>query len=127
MDGQGGAERDLIEAALDSAIDLGEWEQPAPTVASGPVRSKQEESVPFKLLDELDKSTTATCKKTPGPAREEEDSLRRTAIHKGTVQKLYECASSPANLQKPCLVMRGDSDWRSRILCGRTDNAGGRY
>jgi hypothetical protein len=46
-------------AALDSTKDLIEWEQPAPPIAPGAVRSNQEENVLFKLLEELDKSTTA--------------------------------------------------------------------
>ena len=53
--------------------DLVEVEQPAPPVAPGPVRSKQEESALFKLLDELDRSATATSKKTPGPTKGEKN------------------------------------------------------
>ena len=55
--------------AFDIARDLGVWEQSAPPVAPDPIRSKQEESALFKLLNELDKSTTASCKKTPGPTK----------------------------------------------------------
>ena len=66
-------------AALDCARGLGEWEQPAPPVARCPVRSKQEESILFKLLEELDKSATASCKKTPGPAK----GRRKKTVYKG--------------------------------------------
>ena len=66
-------------AAFDSARGLGEWEQPAPPVAPGPVRSKQDESILFKLLEELDKSATAFCKKTPGPAK----GRRKKTVYKG--------------------------------------------
>ena len=48
---------------MDSARDLVEWEQPAPPIAPGPVRFKQEDYVIFKLLEELDKSATASSKK----------------------------------------------------------------
>lgn len=122
-------------AALDSARDLVEWEQPAPPIAPGPVRSKQEENVLFKLLEELDKSATASCKKTPGPTK----GRRKKTVYKGqpSIMGLFKSSKLktvrvcvfPANLLKPCLVKRrgtSDSDWRGRNLCRRTGSGGGR-
>jgi hypothetical protein len=64
---------------LDCARALGEWEQAAPPVAQRPVRSNYEESILFKLLEALEKSGTASCKKTPGPAK----GRRKKTVYKG--------------------------------------------
>jgi hypothetical protein len=64
---------------LDSARDLVEWEQPAPHIVPGPIRSKQEENGIFKLLEELDKSATASCKKIPGPTK----GRRKKSVYRG--------------------------------------------
>jgi hypothetical protein len=45
---------EVAECGAASARALGEWEQPSPHVAPGMAKSKQEESILFKLLDELD-------------------------------------------------------------------------
>ena len=86
-------------AALDSARDLGEWEQPAPPVAPGPVRSNQEESILFKLLEVLDKSATASCTKTPGPAK---GKRKKTAFNHGTVQEQAQDCMSLCVPQQTC-------------------------
>ena len=90
-------------------------------------RSKQEESVLFKLLEKLDKSATASYKKTPGPAK----GGRKKTVYKGqpSIKGLFKSCklktvrvcmftSKPAETlpgheeRKLSLVMRrGNSDW----------------
>ena len=132
MDGQGGGERYLMGgecgAALDSARDLVEWEQPAPPIAPGPVSSKQEENVLFKLLEELNKSATASCKKTPGPTK----GRRKKRVYKGqpSISKL-KTVSVCVFPRKPAetLSVQDVRNLRLRLerhLCRRTGSGGGR-
>ena len=86
-------------AALDSARDLVEWEQPAPPIAPGPVRSKQEENFLFKLLEELDKSATASCKKTPGPTK----GRRKKTVYKGQPSIMGLFKSSKLKTVRVCV------------------------
>ena len=70
---------------------LGQCKRPGrvgATSSSCSSRSKQEESILLKLFDELDKSTTATCKKTPGPAK----GGRKNTVYKGhpSIQGLFK-------------------------------------
>ena len=89
-------------AALDSARDLIEWEQPAPHIAPGPGRSKQEENVLFKLLEELDKSATASCKKTPGPTK----GRRKKTVYKGQPSIIGLFKSSKLKTVRVCVFPR---------------------